>query len=155
MLSRLIETLYNKSVSAKSRFNKSKWSFFFSTFILPTVLILFYIFVCSLLYKFYEEGHILKIYNSIVNFFYYFNSYLPVSNPEIIPTTELPSSNDLKASSNSDASGVSKKKIIIGVTIAAVAVCGVGVGILFIPGAPELIISTVLLCSSSGGFGGA
>lgn len=50
---------------------------------------------------------------------------------------------------------VSKKTIIIGVTITAVVVCGVGVGVLFIPGVPECIIGTVVALGSSGGFGGA
>jgi uncharacterized membrane protein len=66
------------------------------------------------------------------------------------PKIETPKEIPTDASSK----GISKKTIIIGLSITtAVVVCGVGV--LFIPGVPELIVSTVVLCTTSGGFGGA
>ena len=94
----------------------------------------------------------------IIGYYAYGYFYGPTfSTSEItIIKDELPlNTPEIDNSKISNSSSISKKKIIIGVTIGAIVVCGVGAGIFFIPGAPELIISTVLFCSNNGGFGGA
>lgn len=155
MLSLLIFYIRDKYVGAQSSINRYGVTLFIiNTFIIPILCWCFAAFVLSLVYKFFAEGHLLDLLNRILKVFNYIMSWFSVSETQISTTSEpdLSSSNELKTSSNSS---ISKKKIIIGVTIGAIVVCGVGAGIFFIPGAPELIISTVLFCSKNGGFGGA
>lgn len=156
MLSLLIFYIRDKYVSAQSSVNRyGVILFIINAFIIPILCWCFAAFVLSLVYKFFAEGHLVELWNSILKVFNYIMSWFSVSETQISTTSEpdLSSSNELKTTSSN--SSISKKKIIIGVTIGAIVVCGVGAGIFFIPGAPELIISTVLFCSNNGGFGGA
>ena len=125
---------------------------------------LIYFLVLFLLFILFIVAFVVSVYYVYLNFNELINSIKNIfsSSPSVdkpIPKIEISDVNtksvdEQNVKNLSTNSMSSKKKIIIGVTITAVIVGGVGVGIIFIPGFSELLIATVC-CSINSGFGGA